>query len=191
MYMAPSSVSSCVSAGAGVFPAFLGLLAALGLCGCAHSSRHLPAVTGFELPRYTGTWYEAVRYPHMFEKGLDRVSATYAIRADGVVTVRNRGRKTETGAWREITGTARPAGAPDVGEFQVTFFWPFHGAYRIVWLDAGYRRAIVTGSTMDYLWILSKDPVIPDELEVLISRAEQLGFDRNRMIRVEQGGGKD
>ncbi|MCA1794749.1 MAG: lipocalin family protein, partial [Desulfobacteraceae bacterium] len=44
-------------------------------------------VTGFELERYLGKWYEVARLDHSFEKGLSQVTAEYSLREDGGVLV--------------------------------------------------------------------------------------------------------
>ena len=52
-------------------------------------------VTGFELERYLGKWYEIARLYHSFEKGLSQVTAEYRLREDGGVSVLNRGFDTD------------------------------------------------------------------------------------------------
>ena len=48
-------------------------------------------------------------------------------------------------------------------------------------------RAIVTGPTYNYLWILSRDPALPRaQLDELIGRAREMGFDTSRLIIVDQ-----
>ncbi len=38
-------------------------------------------VTGFEVERYMGRWYEVARLDHSFERGMEQVTATYELRA--------------------------------------------------------------------------------------------------------------
>ena len=72
------------------------LLLAVVLAGC-RSTSNLSPVSGFEAERYMGVWYEAVRYPHRFEKDLAAVSAEYQLQDDGTVSVLNRGYDTVAG----------------------------------------------------------------------------------------------
>jgi apolipoprotein D and lipocalin family protein len=154
------------------------------LSGCASTS-DLSAVSDFDLGRYLGTWYEAARYDHGFERGMGAVSATYSMNADGTIKVVNRGY--ENGEWKEITGVAKPKQEPDQGWLRVSFFKPFYGSYKIIYLDPEYTQAVVTSSTRSYLWILTRRPVLPEaELEQLMVRAEGFGFDRDKMILVDQ-----
>ena len=57
------------------------------LGGCAsQSTAEIPAVTGFKVDKYLGTWYEIARLPHRFEKDLDYVSAEYKLNDNGGIT---------------------------------------------------------------------------------------------------------
>lgn len=167
---------------------FLCSLSLLTLFGCARSTAHLEPVQPFDVGRYTGVWYEAARFPHRFEEGLERVSAEYSRREDGTLRVLNKGFNPETGQWGQIEGTAKFAEAPDVGSLKVCFFWPFYGAYKIVALDTQeYTWAIVTGNTDRYLWILTRQPRLPEnEFQDLIARVREMGFDTSQLIRVNQ-----
>lgn len=134
-----------------------------------------------------GTWYEAARYPHRFEKNLSAVSAKYTLLGNQKVEVVNRGYKDRESKWTSITGSAKLKGEPDEGRLSVTFFRPFSAAYKIIYLNDDYSEAIVTSSSIKYLWILTRKPELPaEELEALIVRAEAFGFDRNNMQIVDQ-----
>lgn len=164
----------------------LPLLSLVGLVGCKSTS-NLEVVSNFNAERYMGTWYEAARFPHGFERGLSSVSATYSPNEDGTVKVVNRGFNEAEQAWDEIEGVARFKNHSDQGWLEVSFFKPFYGAYKIIYLDEAYTQAIVTGPTYDYLWILVRDPKISQsELDNLVSLAQKQGFETNRLIFVDQ-----
>jgi len=165
-----------------VLLAFLALLA-----GCTEPPEGVTPVTGFEVKRYMGTWYEIMRLDHSFERGLDNVTATYTLNPDGTVTVTNRGLDRETCTWDEAEGTARFLESPDVASLAVTFVWPFSGGYHVIALDrAEYRYALVAGPSRDYLWILARtpdlDPAITDRL---LDTARKLDFPVDDLIRVD------
>ena len=88
------------------------LLTAWLLTACTGLADGIRPVTGFQLDRYLGTWYEIARLDHSFERGLERVSATYSRRDDGGVKVLNRGLQSD-GSWREAEGKAYFVGAGD------------------------------------------------------------------------------
>jgi apolipoprotein D and lipocalin family protein len=162
---------------------FLAVLAA----GCTGLPAGVEPVRGFELERYLGTWYEIARLDHPFERGLERITATYERRDDGGVRVLNRGFDVEAGDWRDAEGKAYFIGSPDVGRLKVSFFGPFYGSYNIMALDQeGYRWVMICGPDTDYLWILSREPVLPEGvLERLLALASERGFDTDKLIYVE------
>jgi len=147
----------------------------LGGCRSAGSTDSLPAVTPFSVNRYAGTWHEIARLPHSFERGLEEVTAEYTLRPDGKVEVVNSGFR--NGKKHSIRGYAVFKDRTDVGELRVCFFWPFYGGYKIVWLEPDYSAAIVTSSTKDYLWILSRTPELPPErLQEYVRKICEWGF---------------
>ena len=163
------------------------VLAAAMCAACGQIPDGVQPVTGFDAERYLGTWYEVARLDHSFERGLSRVTATYAARPDGGIDVLNRGYDAEDGEWREARGRARFVGPRDVASLEVSFFGPFYGGYNVVDLDPGYTIALVVGPSRDYLWILSRSPAPPKaEVERLIARARELGFDTSGLIHVSQ-----
>ncbi len=54
-------------------------------------------VNNFDAKRYLGTWYEIARFDHRFERGLDKVTATYSLRDDGGINVINKGYNPDRG----------------------------------------------------------------------------------------------
>ena len=149
---------------------------AISLGGCAKSTADLPAVANFDPQSYAGRWYEIARLPHAFERGLRHVTADYTLNSDGTITVENRGVK--NGVAKSIRGKARlKKGHAGRGELEVTFFWPFYGAYRILHLEPDGSAALVTSGTRDFFWILARTPVLPAEkLDRFRKQAAEWGF---------------
>lgn len=161
----------------------LGLL--IFLPGCARSTRQLPAVTNFDATRYMGRWYEIARLPNRFERDMDAVTATYSLNENGSVTVVNRGRR--DGLWKSAEGRAKFAGPRDLGHLRVSFFGPFYADYKILELDPDYSHALVTSGNYGYLWLLAREPRLPDATrDRLIDHAREIGFDTNQLIHVDQ-----
>ena len=165
----------------------LAALLALLLAGCTGMPATVQPVTGFQLDRYLGVWYEIARLDHSFERGLNRVTAEYSLRDDGGVRVLNRGYSAEKGEWKEAEGKAYFVQDPQTGYLKVSFFGPFYGSYVIFELDhEDYRYAVVCGPDTSYLWILARDPVMDESLKrELVSRAASRGFDTDALIFVE------
>lgn len=159
------------------------LLVCVLLTACVGDADKYPTVTGFEVGRYLGTWYEIARFDHSFERDLDKVSADYSLREDGGLKVVNRGFDTKKQKWHEAIGKAYFVQAPDVARLKVSFFGPFYGAYNVIELDKkDYSYVLITGGK-DYLWILSRSPQLsPDIQAQLIAKAQSLGFDTSKLL---------
>ncbi len=155
---------------------------------CTGIPENVSPVTGFEVSRYLGTWYEIARLDHSFERGLEQVSAEYSLRAGGGIRVVNRGFDSASNRWKEADGKAYFTGPANVGRLKVSFFGPFYGAYNIIELDKqDYRYALVCGPNKKYLWILARDPSLDKAtIERLTKKASALGFDTEQMIYVSQ-----
>ncbi|MDO1476771.1 MULTISPECIES: lipocalin family protein [Comamonas] len=144
-------------------------------------------VSHFDINRYLGTWYELARIDHHFEKNLIQVAARYQLNADGSISVLNRGFDARKQEWREAEGKAQFLGPSNVAALKVSFFGPFYGGYNVVSLDDEYQTSLVIGGSLDYFWLLSRQKSIPEEqLHLLLLKAQSLGVDLSRVIRVPQ-----
>lgn len=143
-------------------------------------------VNGFELEKYLGKWYEIARLDHSFERGLEQVTAEYALRDDGEISVINRGYAIKKNKWKEAKGKAFFVGGSSQGHLKVSFFGPFYGSYVVFGLDReNYQYAFVCGSNTSYLWLLSRTPTVaPDLLSRFIDTSRQLGFNTEKLIMV-------
>lgn len=157
------------------------------MVGCVAIPSGIEPVTGFELERYLGRWYEIARLDHAFERGLTHVTADYRRQEDGRIRVVNRGYRPGEDRWETAEGVAVPVRAADVGRLKVSFFGPFYGGYNIIALDrTAYRHALVCGPSRSYLWILARDPILaPAVRDDLVARARALGFATEELIMVD------
>ncbi|HQA17225.1 MAG TPA: lipocalin family protein [Novosphingobium sp.] len=168
-------------------------LAALALSGCAavfskhpvgNSAVPQPAKS-VDLNRYLGRWYELARYEQAFQKDCEGVTADYALRKDGKISVLNRCRKGD-GSYKDANGRAKVVDTATGAKLKVSFFGPFYGDYWVLDRAEDYSWAIVGEPSGRYLWILSREAA-PGKAQVdrLIARAGALGYDTS-MIRVTQ-----
>lgn len=86
-----------------------------------------------------------------------------------------------------ITGKAFPVKGSNNARLKVQFFWPFRAPYYIIALADDYSWAVVGTPSRKYLWMLSRTPVIDDDLYFLIEqRAKALGFDTSQLVKTPQ-----
>jgi apolipoprotein D and lipocalin family protein len=154
--------------------------------GCVGIPDNITPVKGFDIERYKGTWYEIARLDHSFERGLEKVTAEYSARADGGITVVNRGFDPRSGIWKKAVGKAYFVGDPHEGRLKVSFFGPFYGGYNIIALDeSGYSYALVCGPDTSYLWILAREPHLDESIKSgLVQKAKAFGFETGKLIYV-------
>lgn len=166
------------------------MLTMLALClvGCLGVPEGTRPVEDFTLEKYLGKWYEVARMDHSFERGLSNVTAEYSLRDDGGVKVINRGFKDAGNKWKDAEGKAFFDGDASTGKLKVSFFGPFYGAYNVIALDQqNYQWSLVAGPDTDYLWILSRSPVLDKAvLDQLLTQAKTYGFDTEALIFVNQ-----
>lgn len=142
-------------------------------------------VESVDLKRYMGTWYEIARLPFKRQEGCKGTTATYALRTDGRVDVRNACMR--DGKLSVAEGVAKVVDTRTNARLKVTFFWPFWGDYWILDLDPEYASALVGTPSREYLWILSRTPTLPESrLAALLETAKIQGFDLAKLSHTSQ-----
>ena len=157
------------------------------LGGCLGMPQSVTPVKEFELEKYLGKWFEIARLDHSFESGLEQVTAEYSMQEDGGVRVINRGYSRKDDEWREAEGKTYFVGKKSEGYLKVSFFGPFYGSYVVFELDRdNYQYAFVCGPNTSYLWLLSRTPVVNNEiLTRFVAETKRLGFATEELIYVD------
>lgn len=145
------------------------------------------AVSPFDVHQYLGTWYEIARIDFFFEKNLNNTTATYSLKDNGLIKVDNQGYDYTNDKWKQSIGKAKFVASENVAKLQVSFFGPFYSGYNVIALDKDYTYALVAGESLDFLWILSREKTIPEEIKSkYLKLAKEIGYDTSRLIWVEQ-----
>ncbi|KAF2072664.1 hypothetical protein CYY_006024 [Polysphondylium violaceum] len=174
-----------------VSPSFkLSALVMFGLILSVVKSSYTPSgvtvVQDFQGERYLGQWYEIARFNHIFERGMDHVTATYSTRPDGGLDVLNRGFKVEKNQYEQKQGVAYYVGSNSTATLKVAFFASIYSGYNVI--DTDYETySLVCGPTRDYLWILARTPSLDKAIvEKLEALAQSFKFNTNNLIFVNQ-----
>ena len=118
-----------------------------------------------------------------FEKDLDNVTAQYSGKGGNRIVVRNRGWDTTSGKWKESVGKAKMLGDRNTGRLKVSFFGPFYSGYNVVAIDPEYQYALIAGDNLKYMWILSRNPTLPETVRRdYLKRAQAIGYDTSKLI---------
>jgi apolipoprotein D and lipocalin family protein len=151
----------------------------------------LRVVPELDYQRYSGTWFEVARLPFRYQKDCaSDVTASYAPRPDGRITVTNRCLRAD-GTVQEAEGVARRAAGQPPSVLKVRFapaflsFLPMvWGDYQVIALGAAYDYAVVATPDRSCLWILSRTPRMDGALyREIVQQAESQGFDVSRLIQ--------
>ncbi len=165
--------------------------------GCATTTTQrlglapVQTVARVELSRYLGQWYEIASFPQSFQAGCTATTATYTLREDGEIDVLNRCRKGSIdGKESSALGRARVVDGTTNARLEVSFFGPFWGDYWIIDLAPDYTYAVVGHPGRDYLWILSRTPMMSeDNYRGILQRLEGQGYETFRLVRTPQVAG--
>lgn len=150
-----------------------------------HENSPLQTVPYVDLDRYLGKWYDIASFPQRFQKGCACTTATYSKNADGSIKVVNRCRVGDKEKVR--TAKAKVKDKKTNAKLSVCFFWPFTGKYWIIDLADDYSYAVVGHPSRNYLWILSRQPLMDEAVySGILDRLRQQGYDVSRLEKTSQ-----
>jgi len=163
----------------------LGVACILAFNSCGSIPKGAKAVQPFEKSRYLGKWYEIARLDFRFERNLNNTTANYSINQDGTIKVDNQGYDYIKKEWKQAVGKAKFAGDDSIAMLKVSFFGPFYSGYNVIALDDEYKYALIAGKNLRYLWILSREKTIPEDIrQKYLEKAGSLGFKTSELIWV-------
>lgn len=157
-----------------------------GLFSCATIPNGAVAVKSFDKERYLGKWFEIARKDFKYERNLSNTTAEYSLNDNGTIRVDNQGYNTIKGEWTQAIGKAKFVGEENIAKLKVSFFGPFYSGYNVIAIDDEYKYALVIGKSLKYLWILSREIDIPEEIkDKYLKMAEEIGYNTADLIWVE------
>jgi apolipoprotein D and lipocalin family protein len=120
-----------------------------------------------DVAKYLGPWYEQAVIPYYFERNCERTVATYSLNTDGTIRVDNVCYR--NGVKHESVGKAFPdpedkehTNAKLKVEFISTL--DIEANYWVVRLDKDYKYSVISSPNYHYLWILYREPHMPETL---------------------------
>ncbi|SIQ92044.1 apolipoprotein D and lipocalin family protein [Chryseobacterium sp. RU37D] len=144
------------------------------------------ALQNFNSDKYLGKWYEIARFDYKFEKNMDNVTANYSLNPNGTIRVQNRGYNYIKKEWKESIGEAKFVNEKTEARLKVSFFKPIWAGYNVIDIDDNYQYALVAGSSLKYLWILSRTKEIPESIrQRFLEKAKKIGYNTDELIWVK------
>ena len=164
----------------------LALLAALTGCG---SVTPIQTVEQVDLQRFMGDWYVIANIPTPFEKGAHNAVESYQLNDKGEIQTTFTFRKDSFDGKEKVMrpkGVVRDASNADWG-MQFWFTWPFKAEYKIIYLTDDYGQTVVGRSKRDFVWIMARQPSIPDtDYAAILEFVAEQGYDVSKIQRVPQ-----
>ncbi|WP_114941512.1 lipocalin family protein [Mucilaginibacter endophyticus] len=164
--------------------ALIGVAAAAWVAGIAYAlwpKKKIPGsavVDPFDKERYLGKWNEVARLPNLIEKDLHDLTEEYSLNEDGTIKVVTRAFNPVKNKAVEATGTIKFKSSQTRGQLEVAYFLPIYLDYNILDIDDDYQYALVSGRGLDYLWLLSRESSMPEEMKQrFLQKAMSLGFE--------------
>ena len=153
---------------------------------CSTIPKGATAIEPFDKEKYLGKWYEIARLDFKYEKNLNNTTAEYTLKKNGAIKVDNNGYNTKDKKWNQAIGKAKFVRNDTIGMLKVSFFGPFYGGYNVIAIDPEYKYTLVAGSSLKYLWILSRDTSIPDHIKnKYLEIAHKIGYNTSNLLWVE------
>jgi Bacterial lipocalin len=158
----------------------------IGFNSCVSIPKGAVAVKPFVKEKYLGKWYEIARLDFKYERNLNNTTAEYSLNDNGTIKVDNKGYNTIKEKWEQAIGKAKFVGDENIAMLKVSFFGPFYSGYNVIAIDNDYKYALVAGVSLKYLWILSRETNIPDDIkDKYLKIAEGIGYNTNNLLWIK------
>lgn len=157
------------------------------LSGCASYAPMKP-VDYVNIDKFMGDWYVIANIPTFIEKEAHNALESYKLEADGSIATTF---TFNDGAFDGELKTYKPTGfvkdTQNNAVWGMQFIWPFKADYRIVYLDEGYQNTIIGREARDYVWMMSRKPVISNrDFDNLKEYIKAIGYDVSKLQKVPQ-----
>ena len=125
--------------------------------------------------------------PTFIEKGAHNAIESYSLNKDGSIATRFSFYKDSfDGDLKQYNPTGYVS-KTDNSLWGMQFIWPFKAEYVITYLSPDYQHTIIGRSARDYLWIMSRQPVMDETTyQQLIQFSEDMGYNTDLIEKVPQ-----
>ena len=165
-----------------------GLALCTALLGGCVSQPPISTVPQVDLPSFMGDWYVIACIPTLIETEAYNAVESYKLNKDGSIDTTFTFHK---GGFNGPEKIYRPRGivVKNSGNalWGMQFIWPIKAEYRIAYLAPDYKTTVIARNARDYVWIMARSPVIPDnQYHELTDFISKLGYDLSKLRKVPQ-----
>ena len=161
----------------------------LALSACAGGTQApLTTVNHVDLDRFMGDWYVIANIPTFLEKDAYNAVETYRQNPDNTIGTTFVYRKGAfDGKRKEYNPKAFVLDTDSNAIWGMQFIWPIKADYRIVYLTEDYSQTVVARNKRDYVWIMARQPTIPDDdYNKIVDFISSIGYDVEAIRKVPQ-----
>jgi apolipoprotein D and lipocalin family protein len=164
------------------------ILIAILLSGCGATLPPLKTVASVDIPRFMGDWYVIANIPTSIEKGAHNAVESYRLDKDGTIATTFTFRKDSfDGTLKKYTPRGFIQDTTTNAVWGMRFIWPIKAEYLIIYLNENYTQTVIGRNKRDYVWIMARTPVIPEEdYTRIVADLAALGYDTSKLQRVPQ-----
>lgn len=161
------------------------LTALMAMSGLAGALPELETADYVDLEEYLGTWYAVGEIPQWFNRNCVGSTAHYSLAPEGhIIVVNSCFRGDLDGRERSIQARAEVVDETTNARLEVTFFVFVKGDYWILEVGDDYQYAVVGEPSRKYLWILSREKEMDEDLyQEILGRVEDVGYDISQIRR--------
>ena len=158
------------------------------LQACSHAPEMpLPRAKNVDLNRFMGDWYVVANIPTFIEQGAHNAIESYAMNKDGSIATTFSFNQDEFNGELNIYKPTGYVSNNSNSEWGMQFIWPFKAEYIIAYLSDDYQHTIIARSARDYLWVMSRSPILDDRVyQSLLQHSVDMGYPREKIQKVPQ-----
>lgn len=164
------------------------LLTALVSMACSHTPvAPVPRAENVDINRFMGRWYVIANIPTFIEKGAHNAIESYSLNKDGSIDTRFSFYEDSFDGELKSYNPTGYVSKTDNSLWGMQFIWPFKAEYVITYLSPDYQHTIIGRSARDYLWIMSRQPVMDETTyQRLIQFSASMGYNTELIEKVPQ-----
>ena len=141
----------------------LPLITLLSACG-SQNLKPIHTVEHVDLKRFMGDWYVIANIPTFIETVAYNAIETYQMNDDGSIATTFTFRDgSPDGDRKQYNPTGFIVDQQSNALWDMQFIWPFKAEYRILFLSEDYSQTVIGRTKRDYVWIMARKKIIPDE----------------------------
>jgi len=148
----------------------------------------METVSKVDLEKFMGDWYVIAFIPNLIEKkAINGIESYERISEDEIRINYTFSRGKLGNKVKRLKAKAFIHNTKTNAEWRVQFFWPFKFPYLIIDLAADYNYTVIGVPNRKYVWIMSRDTFIEDNLyQQILAKLKNIGYDITKIKKMPQ-----